>query len=75
MTQPTAPALPPRKVREKYPRMIIVCMVISAVLSIIIAGTLVVDFVLRSEKATPDSNPQAFDSMLERPREAYTPPN
>jgi len=74
MSEQPDPVLP-RKQREKYPRMIIVCMCISAVLFVIIAGVLVVDFVIRSQKAAPQQNPQAFDSMLEKPREAYTPAN
>lgn len=75
MSQPNDAPITQRRPREKYPRMIIVCMVISAVLSVIIAGTLMLDFVLRAEKAVPDRNPGSFDSMLEKPREAYTPPN
>lgn len=72
MSELPEPGLP-RKEREKYPRMIIVCMCISAVLFIVIAGVLVVDFVVRSQKSAPQQNPEAFDSMLEKPREAYTP--
>lgn len=74
MSQPTELTIKPRRPREKYPRMIIVCMVISAVLSVVIAATLMLDFVLRSEKAAPEENPGAFNSMLEQPREAYSPP-
>jgi hypothetical protein len=61
--------------RDRYPRMVIVCAVISAVLSIVIAGTLAVDFVLRAQKDKPEEqHVESFGNLLEKPREAYTPP-
>jgi len=50
---------PVRPVREKdpYPKMIIVCIVISAVLFVIIMAVLLADFINRGDDAVPGFTP------------------
>jgi hypothetical protein len=68
----TPPVAPPT--RERYPRMILVCIGISATLFVIIMGALALDFIWRSNLDKPDTNPQAFEDLMEKPRKAYTEP-
>lgn len=71
MSQPGEPREPVRFPRDRYPRMILVCMAISAVLSIIIVATLVVDFAWRADLGDEEKAPPGIESLLEKPREAY----
>lgn len=57
--------------KDRYPRMILVCIGISMTLFILITVTLVVDFTIRSDKAKPETAPDSFKGLLETPREAY----
>jgi len=72
MTEETKPVS--KQPRDRYPRIIIACIVISAVLIIPIFMILLVDFLNRSEPQEPPPNVEAFEQMLERPREAYQEP-
>ncbi len=61
---------PTRQPKERYPRMILVCMGISATLFFVVTFTLLVDFALRSKTDVPDEHPEAFKALLEQPRPA-----
>lgn len=64
---PASPGPPPK---DRYPRMILVCIGISMSLFFVILITLLVDFALRSETDAPEEHPEAFKTLLEQPRPA-----
>lgn len=57
--------------KDRYPRMILVCIGISMTLFILITVTLLVDFAIRSRTEKPDTAPDSFKGLLEAPRDAY----
>ena len=68
-TEPaTGGGVPPK---DRYPRMILVCIGISMTLFILITATLLVDFAIRSGTEKPEAAPDSFKGLLEAPRDAY----
>ncbi|MBI1320757.1 MAG: hypothetical protein GC168_17675 [Candidatus Hydrogenedens sp.] len=58
--------------KEPYPRMIIVCIIISMTLLLVIFTVILVDMIQRSEGIVQAPDPAAFERMLEKPRAPYT---
>lgn len=69
--QPAEEALSPTP-RDAYPRMIVVCMIITAVLLVVVVGVLVADFVTRA-RGNLQNAPQPFNMPLDFPP-GSTPP-
>ncbi len=65
-----SPGAPEKQPKDRYPRMILVCIGISMSLFFVILITLLVDFALRSETDAPEEHPEAFQMLLEQPRPA-----
>ena len=63
---------PQKKNDDPYPKMIIACIGITAVLLAIICMVLLSDYIRRANFAAPPPDPAAFEQMLEAPREAYS---